>query len=57
MANPNIDGTHSPTKIAPSLFPINHRVSEKTRERNAERSINISALVSFLNIKIWFVYC
>ena len=32
----NIDGTHIPTKIPSSLFPVNHRVTEKRKDKNAK---------------------
>tara|TARA_B100001057_G_scaffold95734_1_gene92195 strand:- start:676 stop:822 length:147 start_codon:yes stop_codon:yes gene_type:complete len=32
----NIDGTHIPTKIPSSLFPVNQRVTEKRKDKNAK---------------------
>ena len=54
MANPRMEGTHKPINRAESLSPLNHRTSEKTRERNAESSINRSVIVNLLSIKIYF---
>ncbi len=50
-----MDGTHSPTKSAWSLLPVNHMISEKTRERSAATNNRISPLVNFLNIGFKFL--
>lgn len=54
IANPRIEGTHKPIKIADSFSPLNHNSSEKIKERNAAVSINKSEAVKFLNIKSLF---
>ena len=50
-----IEGTQSPTKRACSLLPVNHMISEKTRERSAASNKRISPLVNFLNIECKFL--
>jgi hypothetical protein len=50
MANPKIEGTQRPIKIAASLSPLNHEISEKIKDRNAAASISKSAGVNFLSI-------
>ena len=50
-----MDGTHSPTNHAPSLWSINHMVTEKISDIKASKSIIISVLLRFLSmIKIDF---
>ena len=34
IANPKIEGTHIPTKIPSSWYPLNQRVTEYKKERN-----------------------
>ena len=50
-----IEGTQSPTNKACSLLPVNHMISEKTRERSAATNNRISPLVNFLNIEYKFL--
>lgn len=50
-----MEGTQSPTKRACSLLPVNHMISEKTRERSAASNSRISPLVNFLNIDCKFL--
>jgi len=50
-----IEGTQSPTNKACSLLPVNHMISEKTRERSAATNNKISPLVNFLNIECKFL--
>ena len=50
-----MEGTQSPTKRACSLLPVNHMISEKTRERSAASNNRISPLVNFLNIDCKFL--
>jgi hypothetical protein len=45
-----MDGTHNPIKIDASFSPLNHSVSEKTKERMAESIRSLSVAVNFLNI-------
>ena len=49
-----MDGTQSPTNRACSLLPVNHIISEKTRERSAATNNRMSPLVNFLNIACKF---
>jgi hypothetical protein len=53
MPKPIIDGTQRPIKMADSRSPLNQRVSEKIRERNAEHISRISAVVNFFNMMVW----
>jgi len=50
-----IEGTQSPTNKACSLLPVNHMISEKTRERSAATNNRMSPLVNFLNIECKFL--
>jgi len=50
-----IEGTQSPTNKACSLLPVNHMISEKTRERSAATNNRMSPLVNFLNIDFKFL--
>ena len=50
-----IEGTQSPTNKACSLLPVNHMISEKTRERSAATNNRMSPLVNFLNIDCKFL--
>lgn len=50
-----MEGTQSPTNKACSLLPVNHMISEKTRERSAATNNRISPLVNFLNIEYKFL--
>jgi hypothetical protein len=50
-----MEGTQSPTKRACSLLPVNHMISEKTRERSAATNNRMSPLVNFLNIDFKFL--
>tara|TARA_B100000768_G_C11239851_1_gene358979 strand:- start:1146 stop:1271 length:126 start_codon:yes stop_codon:yes gene_type:complete len=34
--NPKMEGTHIPTKMPSSLFPVNHSVTEYKKERKAK---------------------
>lgn len=44
-------GTHIPTNIASSVFPLKNRISEYTKERLAEMNSNLSVSENFLNIR------
>ena len=50
-----MEGTQSPTNKACSLLPVNHMISEKTRERSAATNNSMSPLVNFLNIDCKFL--
>jgi hypothetical protein len=50
MAKPKMEGTQRPIKMAASLSPLNHEISEKIKDRNAAPSISKSAGVNFLSI-------
>ena len=50
-----MEGTQSPTNKACSLLPVNHMISEKTRERSAATNNRMSPLVNFLNIDFKFL--
>lgn len=51
MAKPKIEGTQRPTNIAAFSSPLNHNISENTRDKKAETSIKKSLVVSFLSIR------
>jgi len=55
MANPKIDGTHKPIKMPASFSPLNHKYSEKIKDKKAEVNIRKSDNVNFLNI--FFICC
>lgn len=50
MANPKIEGTHKPIKMAASFSPLNHNNSENIKEVNAETSISMSEALNFFII-------
>ena len=54
MANPIIEGTQIPTNIPASLSPLNHKISENIKDKNADTNINISVVVNFLNMNLIF---
>ena len=56
IANPKIEGTHNPIKIADSFSPLNHNSSENIRDENAAISIRISEVVSFFNMLSLWLY-
>ena len=45
-----IEGTHKPMKSADSLSPVNHRYSEKIRDKKADDNMSISEAENFLSI-------
>ena len=45
-----IEGTHKPMKIAASFSPVNHRYSEKIRDKKADDNMSISDSENFLSI-------
>ena len=55
MAKPSIEGTQSPIKMPASFFPVNHKYSEKTKEKKAEANIKKSEGVNFLNIDYYYI--
>jgi len=52
-AKPSIDGTHRPTKIAAFSSPLNHKISEKIRERKAADNNSRSAVDNFFVIQFF----
>lgn len=55
MANPIIEGTQIPMNIPASLSPLNHKISENIRDKNADININLSVVVNFLNMGLNFI--
>ena len=50
-----MDGTHRPTNMACSWSPLNHKLSEKTRETLAAANNSLSASVNLLSmVKFYF---
>jgi hypothetical protein len=45
-----IEGTHNPMKMAASFSPVNHRYSEKIRDKKADDNMSISEAENFLSI-------
>jgi hypothetical protein len=45
-----MDGTHMPTKIPACLSPLNHKNSEKIKDKKAAMNIKKSVGVNFLNM-------
>jgi hypothetical protein len=56
MPKASIDGTQMPIKIAAFASPLKYNISEKIRERNAEINNNLSVVVNFLNMVLFFYY-
>ena len=54
MANPIIEGTQIPINMPACLSPLNHKISENIKDRNADTNINISVVVNFLNMNLIF---
>ena len=54
MANPIIEGTQIPINMPASLSPLNHKISENIRDKNADININLSVVVNFLNMNLIF---
>ena len=52
MANPIIEGTQIPINIPACLSPLNHKISENIRDKNADININLSVVVNFLNMDL-----
>lgn len=50
-----MDGTQIPMKMPACLSPLNHRISEKIKDKNAARNIKMSVGVNFLNMNS-FIY-
>lgn len=50
MAKPRMEGTHKPMNIAASFSPVNHRYSEKMRDKNADNNMIRSDGVNFLSM-------
>ena len=55
IANPRIDGTQRPTKIAPSLSPRNHMISEKIRQANDSNMRILSVFPIPLSIVLYLL--
>jgi hypothetical protein len=47
---PRIEGTHKPMKMAASFSPVNHKYSEKMRDKKAADNMRISEGVNFLSM-------
>ena len=51
MVKPIMEGTQRPTKIAEFSSPLNHKISEKIRYKNAAVNNSRSAVDKFFNIQ------
>ena len=50
-----MEGTQRPTKIAPSLSPWNHMVSENIKLKSERNSMIMSTLLSFFNMILFLI--
>lgn len=50
-----MDGTHRPMKMPACLSPLNHKISEKIKDKNAAKSIRISVGVNFFNMCKFYI--
>jgi len=48
-----MEGTHKPINIPASFSPLNHKYSEKIKDKKADTSISVSDSVNFLNILVF----
>lgn len=53
MPKARILGTHNPTKMAWSEFPVKNKTSEYTNDSIAEIKSNLSVTVNFFNMIIF----
>jgi hypothetical protein len=50
-----MEGTQMPINMAASASPLKYKISEKINERNAEINNNLSVIVNFSNIILFFL--